>query len=185
MSFSYVKQQKVITDFALGFQGVNQLGLNLKSVKDALSVAHGTKIGGNQVGGNFGLGGGVGNTSPNDYSNQGHHNGPGVARSVAALQVQTPLVGAQTVSVSWIGHPVIQSISKVATGEYFVAIQGLGSFWGHAVALQTAVASVRIPPACWSSFSGYVGIFVQLYDLSGGAFVATDLPFCLTVYGPP
>lgn len=172
---SYLKLYKVITDLGLGLQYVNQLGANIDAVAAGLAAQHGT---------NYPAATGTA-SAPYDFNALGRHNGGGVPR--CTLYSNGPQLSSFTAVIPWQSNPIVTNVFRWSTGQYLFSIAQLGAFWGHAVALQGSVSTVRIPPRCWaqtSTGSGGVGLWVNTYDLVAGAFALADTPFALTIYGP-
>jgi hypothetical protein len=181
MSLGYVKLQKVIQDFSLGLQYANQLAANVDAVASGMADQHGTEWG-------SGVGPGIifASLSPYNFNGLGRHNGGGIPRATLYCSPQSLLVGGTVEVIQWCSNPVVTSIGKFGTGQYFFGIAGLTNFFGHGAAIATSSAPTRLPPACWAwtdPLKGPVGLWVQLYDLAAGAFSFADVPFALTIYG--
>lgn len=173
-----MKLYSVVPDGAIGFQTLNQAALNNVEMKMQMAVGHGTH--------EFGLVRRPGNI---DFHRLGRHDLTEVPRSVAQTAAFSAFAGFGFGSngLAW-GTPGIAAVYWISTGVYFVAVNGLASFWGKVtplvasgvVALEPQVRAVS--PA--NSALG-TGLQVSLFVLSGGAFVATDMAFTIELYGTP
>jgi len=176
---SYSKLQKVITDFGLGFQTVNQLALNIQATATELLVAHGQRVPSlSQI-----------LSNAFSFQNLGLHNGGGVPRCTMVAGVY-PKPQGTVASIVWQSNPIITGITRISTGIYFVGVAGLPSFLAHAVAAGASTSDVNLPPECQCNTdpaAGAIGVSVSTYALVAGAFTLTDMGFSLTIQGqaPP
>lgn len=173
---SYSKIQKVVQDNGIGFRTLNQLAANIQAVPDGLAVDHGTEnVAANQkVNGAYTL------------RYLGGHPGGGVPRAVVKTLLYTPFGGGLANGVDWASNSaLVTGVSRFSTGQYFVGVTGLPAFYGRAVVLQTAIATVATAQ-CWTYYNAAqspTGVWVQLYANAAGAFGLVDMAFCLTIYG--
>jgi hypothetical protein len=176
---SYSKLQQVITDFGLGFQGVNQLAANIIATATQMLVAHGNKAATYYQ--NL--------SNVFDFQFLGLHNGGGVPRCTMVAGVY-PKPQGTVAQIVWQSNPIITSFTRISTGIYFAGVSGLPSFFAHAVAIGASTADVNLPPECQCNVDptqGGVGVYVSTRALVAGAFTLTDMSFCLTLQGqaPP
>lgn len=176
---AYSKLQQVIADFGLGFQTVNQLAANIKATGDSLAFDHGNALPARPASGQ----------GQYNFNLLGLHNGGGVPRAVVKTSLVTTTVGTQSNVFDWrSNNSAVTSVTRFSKGQYFVTVAGVPAFYAQGTIQQTALAQVYLPPSCWcfqNALQGPVGVWVELLSLSAGAFVLTDLPFFLAIYGLP
>lgn len=199
---AYSKLQKVIQDFALGYQTVNQASDNIDAVRTDYFVKHGSQtipsLGDpTKPSINFGSGPNGGLTSQPQAGSQpwlkyGRHNDPLNPRGVVYINVFLITLGSTstslpslnlTVSSDWIGVP-----TRLSQGQYFFPLFGMGQYgFGHPqpYAASSATAA-RIAQARYFAPGDptyATGLYVSLYELDAGAWTPTDYSFSIPIWG--
>jgi len=168
---SYLKLFKMVADFALGFQSINQARDNGEAIKDLYAVRHAMGINGfNPPSGNVAA------------QRIGKHNDILIARSVADFEVDTAL--ATPVLVPRVAGPVFGNLfaQRMAAGQWRIFIATPRLF--AAVALLKSTASVDRKANCYVAFDPNRGpsIIVTTWEQDIGTWTKADLPFSLAVW---
>lgn len=175
---SYVKLPKGTTDYAVGYQSVNQLRDNLQSLYDAYVAEHSvnepmpSRLGGL--------------APPPPASFLGHHDTPKIPRAVIRSKIFSSAYSI-TLPGDTFAQPVVGSLSRVQTGVFFVSIRGLLEFYAEAEAYQSASTSERLvlPRTNVGGAGTPSGIFIECYekDSAGAGFIPMDFDFSAVIYG--
>lgn len=169
---SYAKIAKLCQDAPLSFADVNQLRDNALAQRDLYDVAHG-----------------IDETfrgyPPPPASRAGRHDTPLVSRAVVDVVPTTLSYG---VTVPGLGNVLatVVSVSRSATGIYFVQLTGLRFYAGHGRAKQTSISNdyhVRVVPVYPTATSALVGLAVETFELQSGGLSYADFDFSVVVYG--
>ena len=155
---SYSRIRKVIQDYPVGFQTINQARDNIQAIADAYVREH------------------------HIYDEQAprwRHWAPTIPKAsgmVTSAQLGTlPLI----VNVQADGA----TVERLATGIYIIRSSSNGPLWADAdpIATSTEVRRINTRPAWYGG--GPSGVFVLCYELTGGDFVLTDYGFTFTLFG--
>ncbi len=169
---AYVKLYKFIGDSRLGYQTVNQLAANVDEMRTAMYVQHG----------------GEEPAAQDAFDRLGHHNITEIPRGVANLITYSTGLLAIDAKFTWT-QPAMPSVWRVGIGEYVVRVVGLSEFWGK-VSCFGSSGTTYLEPQCRSFYpvatNGFnAGLHIWTYVLSGGDFVANDVPFSIALHGIP
>lgn len=181
---AYSKLPLVIQDYGLGLQTINQQNANIEALRAAYEVEHG----------HLETPGLIDRTAPAGTvlgaHGFGRHDNPRIARSVVRISSSTPSLGVPTIQLLWGGAFVtnIASVSNTTGTRFFLTIAGLSEFYGEALPEQDDNTVTRFVQ-CVSSFptvptpSNPPGIFVNAFQLGGGAFDFSQFSFVLAIHG--
>jgi hypothetical protein len=173
---SYVKLHYTVTDFAAGFQSVNQLRDNFQALYDAWILEHSSR----EV---FGSDGRRTN-APNLALSFGRHNTPKVPRAVVKTSLFT--TGASVVFPGAIEvQPVVSGVARISTGLFFLGITDLQEFYAECEPTTEPGKAARmvIPRSYIGGRGAPVGVSVECYEDVAGAFELTDFDFSAVIYG--
>lgn len=175
---SYSKLPYGITDYSAGIQSVNQLGDNFLAQWIAFIAEHGRQEPGVRPNGLPAM--------PPPTLRLGHHNTPKICRAVIQVVPQTLAFSVTTIAPV-AAPPVVSSVTRIATGVYFVAMSSLlQEFYAH-VDVEQISTDQRLATALTSSGvpGAPVGIVVNVYDhqTAGGGFDLVDASFAVHIYG--
>lgn len=166
---AYSRLVEVVTDYALGYQSINQCRDNLDAILLAADVEH------------FARDVAAGAEEPGRW--WGRHNTPKVPRAVGKVTVYlTP--GNRYTAVLGGASASVGPIRWEATGVFFAEVYGLTEFYAvcqpHvSVAVNRFIVSrpwYPVPPQ-------KSGIYFACYELISGVWTLTDYDFCMTLYG--
>lgn len=181
---AYSKQQRVIQDFALGYQSVNQASDNEKALFELYEAEHIAKVG-------------KPSSVPNSKSKQGRHNHATIPRAFGVARVVTLsiFVGGQASQSFYfdIATPTyFHAMKRIGIGDYWVELNGIaGDAWAEAHPVVTSSSQVRITLArrlksYGTANSGIQGHGVRVLCLERntrfGGFEPTDFDFTLTLF---
>lgn len=172
---TYAKLPLMAQDYPLGYQTVNQAADNIEAVRAAFAAEH-----------LLGFGGGIPTLPPppgGAYST-GHHN---VATIVRSLVTCTPL----TVAPGVIGLQANKSyprwtpyVTRYGVGTVFISVAGLVGFYGVPMVRDNGTNPNLIQTVSRATTNSQAGgVLCTTFSLSAGAFVLTDFPFSIFVYG--
>lgn len=175
---SYVKLHYTVTDFAAGFQSVNQLRDNYQAIYDAWIAEHSAR----EV---FGADGRRVN-APNLALSFGRHNTPKVPRAVVKTSIYT--TGASVILPGAIEvQPVVTGVGRLSTGLFFIGVTDLREFYAVAepVTEPGKAARMVIPRTSVGGNGAPVGITIECYERAGvgNAFSLLDFDFSAVIYG--
>lgn len=175
MTATYVKLPKVLSDYGLGLQTVNQAIDNLESQRAAFAVYHGQ-------------------TEAQDFRDYvafpvawdllGVHDELQIPRAIVQVTNEVLTPSLTRPECAGLGG-IVTEFQHLGTGLYFFAVAALGAFYGEAVPIGTT-SSLYLPQprSHYSTTAGQPsGIYVSCYDMGSGSMTLADLEFSLTVYG--
>lgn len=165
---AYSKLPKVVQDYPLGYQDLNQAIDNNAALRDLYDAKHGAREP-SQLG-------------ANRWALAGVHDDVHVARTVARVTVATvATVVTPTLEVTGLA---ITGVTRVGTGQYALAVSGLASWWAAVTAegttTQRKTISYRVQPT-----GGQHEIYVTTMELGSGLFQEADYGFDVVVWGTP
>ncbi len=177
---AWSKLYKVIVDGPIGYQTMNQLADNAADIRTQMLAEHGdveylpgiAKKGAPTV----------------DYHRLGRHDLIEIPRTVAITALTFISTTQLGVELKWNGVG-IPSVTKLAEGEYELPVLGLSTFWAKVTTQGGSTVTYLEPqvrPFYPSAANGSgAGLRVYTFGLVGGAFVPTDMPFAVALYGEP
>lgn len=149
----------------IGINTVNQLRANFEAMRDAMLAQHAM---------------GQQRFSPPRaaFGTHNHQNAPRCSLGVefAGAGIRVAELGAS--KIAWYA-------AYIGTGQLYVLLHGLSTYWVHAIPQQTTSATPRfVDRVVYSANQGAdVCLYITTRELSGGDFVATSFNFGLTIYG--
>lgn len=182
---SYVKLPKVIQDFGLGYQTVNDLANGEQALFDAWALRH--------VEGGAGGGGGGGLSLPPGAKYIGQHDDMLVPRAVALVQVFT-VPGTPN---GWTYLPIYTTtggylqagaVGRIASGTFLIAVGNMHAedTWAEVSAVGDGSTVRHCDARFVPSLGGgpWVGFYVRTYELNTvtGEFQTADFDFSLTIF---
>lgn len=175
----YAKLPFGTTDYSAGIQSVNQLGDNFLAQWTAFISEHGNAEVSARPSGTLSL--------PPATLRLGHHNTPKVCRAVIRIEPQT-LAFSVTSIAPIVASAVVVSVTRLATGIYFVAMSDLlQEFYAHVDVEQQLSTDQRLATSLTSSGvpGAPVGIVVNVYDhqTAGSGWDLVDASFAVHIYG--
>lgn len=133
---SYAKLFKVVPDFPLGFQTLNQANDNGEAILDAFDLRHGSPqlANGNR-------------STPLEYP--GHHDDPRIARTVADFRVDAQLLEL----VPLVSGPIFGTlfVTRLGVGQWRIYVSTPALF--AAVALMKSTTSVDYRATCYIAYA--------------------------------
>ena len=166
---SYVKLFKVVSDFALGFQTLNQARDNNEAVKDLYDANHGTGIDGFST-----------THRHNPFNSVGHHDDILIARTVIHCTVDTTLPIPELV-IAEAGPLLARTPKRLGQGQWQLYLDTAQLF--GAIATPKSTASVDRKATCFQSYATTgPQVTVTTWDRAGGSWNATDQDFLLVLY---
>jgi hypothetical protein len=187
---TFVKLPTVCQDYGLGYQSVNQLADNMDAVRELYAAKHGSIIPFVPVGiaGHGGPAGALNGAQA--WEIYGRHNDLKIPRAVARVDVFIGLGGGSFVSGVFptlqVASSLIQGYVRSGVGEYVIRISGnIPVAFGPVACQQSSSGPTRFARtrfALQGDTAAYTGIYISLFDLSAGDFIAADYGFSLPIY---
>lgn len=163
---AYTKQPKSVSDYAVGYQSVNELIANCESVRDVFDLRHG-----------------IARQNPSTplakpWTLEGRHDDVLIPRAV--MQYDILGAGSSIYVVSQTASAVLLPPIRNSAGKYEIPVRSMGTCRAKVTA--QLVAAFTGFATCYVSQSPVLSVFVSTWLLNAGEFVPFDIGFSLAVW---
>ena len=115
---------------------------------------------------------------------RGHHEEPEIARLVVIVE-NGLLAGTTPTVTATLMNTALRGVSRMSTGEYFLAVPALAAWsYGQVAPIATNATPTRIARAVFVT-SPSTGLVVSTFELTGGDFVRADYSFAIPIWEVP